>query len=440
MAKSQNQLSISIIGLGYVGLPTAMYFSNSGVYTYGVEINERKFNMIRDGVSPIHDRFIIETLPKVLGKTFEVHKSYEIVSKSDIILIILPTPVDKNKKPDLSYIESAGEQISKFLTKGQLVILESTVYPGVTEELLLPILERSGLKVEEDFGLAYCPERFNPGDKNNTIDKAVRVIGASSKKWCTIADKLYSRIQQTYQTTSIRTAEMCKVIENTQRDLNIALMNELALICERMDLDIQEVLDAAFTKWNFGRYFPGPGVGGHCLPHDPYYLVNKAIETGYKARIIIAGRELNDSMPLHMFDLLVSGLNEQSKPINGSNIAVFGATYKANIDDIRTSPTQVLVDKLREFKADVVIIEPNVNQNRIFGFPNIQNYNDISYQDLDAIIIMVDHLVFKTKLKEFLENSTFKNLIIIDGKRFLDKNKINLRVAKYIGLGNSNKM
>lgn len=436
MAEQQNKLSISIIGLGYVGLPTAMYFANSGVHTYGVEIDKRKAKLIGEGKSPIQDDFIIETLPRVLGKTFEIHQSYEVITKSDIILIILPTPVDDSKKPNLSFIKFAGKEIAKYLRKNQLVILESTVYPGVTEETLLPILEQSGLLADRDFGLAYCPERFNPGDINNTIDKTVRVIGANSEKWRNIAESLYSRIQRTHQTTSIKTAEMSKVIENTQRDLNIALMNELALICERMDLDIQEVLDAAFTKWNFGHYFPGPGVGGHCLPHDPYYLVNKAEEVGYKARIIIAGRELNDGMPLHIFDLLSAGLNEQAKSINGSKIAIFGATYKANIDDIRTSPTKTLVTKLRSYKAEVLIIEPNVDQEFIFGYPNYTDFNKLDFQKIDAIVIMVDHTIFKTELKDYLEKTSLSHMVVVDGKRFLNKERVTSNVFKYLGLGN----
>jgi nucleotide sugar dehydrogenase len=296
---------LSIIGLGYVGLPTAVYFAENGFKVYGVDKEVNIVNGLNKGVSHLNELGLDDRIKKVvhMKKLFCTNDTKEAVSNSDAILIIVPTPITKEKEPDLSYVISAAESVSEHLKKGQLVVLESTVYPGVTEEIVKPILESKGLKAGLDFGLAYCPERYNPGDTKHTIENVNRIVGGINLGWANVTRDLYSHMikAKVDAVKDIKTAEAAKVIENIQRDLNIALMNELALIFEKMEIDVMEVIKAASTKWNFNTYYPGAGVGGHCLPVDPYYLVSKAKEYGYHSKVITAGREINDFMPYQIF-------------------------------------------------------------------------------------------------------------------------------------------
>lgn len=420
----QKTAVICIIGLGYVGLPTSLIFAKKGFRVIGVDILEEKVDIINSGISPIHDTFLQENLPKQLESgNFNATTEYQAaVSNADIILLMLPTPANEAKEPDLTFVVNATTSVAKYLRKGQLVILESTVYPGVTEEIVCPILEKSGLEASIDFGLAYCPERFNPGDTDRSIEKVTRVIGGINTQWTEIANALYSQIQLTFSTVDIKTAEASKVIENAQRDLNIAFANEMALICEHLSIDFNDVFRAASTKWNFVRYYPGPGVGGHCLPHDPYYLVKKAREHGYHAQIILAGRKVNDFMPHHVMDLLVRGLNHNQKAVKGSKIIIFGATYKKNIDDLRTSPTELLVNYLRDYEAEILIIEPYVERNLVFGCKRINQANSQTISEADALIFMVNHDEFSDISTEYIK-SCFegkKGIVIVDGVRMLN--------------------
>jgi len=430
---------INIIGLGYVGLPTALAFSKKGFKVIGIDTDKEKIKMINQGISPISDETIIIDIEReTKEKRFYATNDYgQAIPKADIIILILPTPVNLAKEPDLKYIKNAAVLIAKFLKKNQLVILESTVYPGVTEEILLPILEESGLNAPEDFGLAYCPERFNPGDKNKTVEKVVRVIGGINAYWTNVTNKLYSQIQKTFITTNIKTAEAAKVIENTQRDLNIALINEFSLICERLNLDVIDVLEAASTKWNFNSYSPGPGVGGHCLPHDPYYLVKIAKEKGYHAQVILSGRKVNDDMPLHVKDLLISGLNYRNKSLKDTRVLIFGATYKKNVDDIRTSPTETLVNSLTKYGSKITLFEPNVDQKIIFDQKNIQDFKSKMARDYDAFIFMVAHDRFKEINFDFLKEciEINPNLILVDGARILNGLKLKEMGYIYLGIG-----
>ena len=271
---------ICVVGLGYVGLPTAIFFAEMGFDVIGISIEDDKIDLINKGISPIGELNLDSRLSKVIndGKLAATSDLEDATRRSDVILMIVPTPVTESKDPDLSHIISAGEEVLKGLDKGKLVVLESTVYPGVTEETLQPILERSGLRAGHDFGLAYCPERYNPGDDDHTIENVARVVGGITPEWAEITRDLYQFIinEDIKVLRNIRTAEAAKVIENTQRDLNIALMNELAMIFEKLDIDVMDVIEGARSKWNFNVYYPGAGVGGHCLPVDPYYLVKKS--------------------------------------------------------------------------------------------------------------------------------------------------------------------
>jgi len=290
-----------------------------GFNVIGVSIEEGKIAMINQGISPIGELNLDSRLLKVITKENLIATSdlKESTLRSDIIIIIVPTPVTESKDPDLSHIISAGEEVLKGLNKGKLIVLESTVYPGVTEDILQPILEKSGLIAGEDFGLAYCPERYNPGDEEHTIENVARIVGGITPEWAEITRELYQLIinEDIKVLRNIKTAEAAKIIENTQRDLNIALMNELAMIFEKLDIDVMDVIDGASSKWNFNLYYPGAGVGGHCLPVDLYYLVKKAKEVGYHSKVIAAGRTINDYMPKHMFELLIDALNENEKAV-----------------------------------------------------------------------------------------------------------------------------
>lgn len=432
---------ISIVGLGYVGLPTAIFFAENGFKVIGVEKDEYKLSKINEGISPIGELSLD-------GRLLEVVKEKKLIGttdlkwateQSDIIISIVPTPVDEFKDPDLTPIKSSGEQIARGLSGGKLVILESTVYPGVTEECLKPILEKSGLKAGQDFGLAYCPERYNPGDLKHGIEMVSRVVGGITTEWAEITRELYQIIinEEVRVLKNIKTAEAAKVIENTQRDLNIALMNELAMIFERLDIDVMDVIEGASTKWNFNVYYPGAGVGGHCLPVDPYYLVKKAKELGYHSKVIAAGRSINDNMPLHMLNLVQDALNEQEKSIKNSKIVVLGFSYKENVGDPRESPAKTLTKNLVWKEAEVIVVDPYIDKiNKKFGVLN-NNFSD-AVDSADALVLMTAHDDFKSiDLNKALKS--MKTPIIIDGRRIYDPDELRDMGFHYKGVGAVNK-
>ena len=418
---------LCIVGLGYVGLPTATFFAEKGFTVVGCDIKEDVVKLVSAGKSPLKDLNIgsrVNGAVKNGRLTASMHVT-QAVRKSDVVLIIVPTPTGRGFEPDLQYVVSAGESVRMGLKRGQLVILESTVYPGVTEEILKPVLEKSGLKVNKDFGLAYCPERYNPGDSTHTIDKVVRIVGAASDDWAKVAAKLYEQVTRVVIVKDIKTAEMAKIIENTQRDLNIALMNETALICERIGIDIMDVIDAAATKWNFNVYYPGAGVGGHCLPKDPWYLVKAAERLGYHAQVITAGRRVNDYMPHHMFELLMKAMNETNRSVKGSTIVVLGLSYKENIGDTRNSPALGLIRDIKGMGGVVRTVDPYVDEEtakREFGVDEHIRKTDNVANGADAIVIITAHKEFKS-LNLAKLRKRMRTPIIIDGRRAVDKKK-----------------
>ncbi|MCC7573635.1 MAG: nucleotide sugar dehydrogenase [Candidatus Methanofastidiosum sp.] len=430
---------ISIIGLGYVGLPTAVYFAEKGFKVYGVDKVVRIVNGLNKGVSHLNELGLDDRIKNVVeqNKFHCTNDTIEAVKDSDIVLIIVPTPITKDKEPDLSYVISAAEDISKTLKKGQLIILESTVYPGVTDDIVKPILESSGLKAGIDFGLAYCPERYNPGDTKHTIDNVNRVVGGITREWAEITKDVYSYVikAQIDTVSDIKTAEAAKVIENIQRDLNIALMNELALIFEKMGIDVLEVIKAASTKWNFNVYYPGAGVGGHCLPVDPYYLVSKAREFGYHSKVITAGREINDYMPHHIFELLRDALNDMERSVKNSKVAVLGFSYKENVGDVRETPVEHFVSELVKRGAIVTVVDPYVDEKYIKSFG--VSYSKDMYEALkgaDAFVVMTSHNIFKDidleKARKLMSNP-----LVIDGRRIFNKDEMNEKGFTYKGVG-----
>jgi len=431
--------TICVVGLGYVGLPTAIFFAENGFNVIGVGIDEKKLEMINQGISPLGELGLDERLLKVVEekKMVATLDLPEATRQSDIILLIVPTPVTKSKDPDLSHVIDSGENVSKGLGKGKLVVLESTVYPGVTEEVLQPILEKSGLQAGEDFGLAYCPERYNPGDDAHSIEKVARVVGGITPEWAEITRELYQFIieEDIKVLRNIKTSEAAKVIENTQRDLNIALVNELAMIFEKIGIDVMEVIDGASTKWNFNVYYPGGGVGGHCLPVDPYYLVKKAKELGYHSKVIAAGRTINDYMPQHVFGLLTDALNDNEKSVKNSKVVILGLSYKENVGDDRESPSEELINELEHYQARVTIVDPYIEETQVYGSLESDVYQALV--DADAMVLMTAHQEFRDldfeKAKKLM-----KIPIIVDARRIYDPEKLKEMGFCYSGVGAAN--
>lgn len=440
---------IAVVGLGYVGLPTAVAFAEKGFQVIGADKNLDIIRKLREGKSHLTDLGIDNRVAAVInsGKLEVMISTILATQRSDIILICVPTPVHPDKTPDLYPVKSVGMDIASGGIKGKLIILESTVYPGLTEEVLAPILENGSLQWKNvaglDFGLAHVPERYNPGDMNHSVENVVRVVGAINPDWLEVASLLYEQIViDVCEVGDIKTAEAAKVIENIQRDLNIALMNELALIFERMDIDVMEVIRAAKTKWNFNTYYPGAGVGGHCLTTDPYYLTHKAGVLGIHSKIILSGRAVNDSMPHHILDLLIDALNEHKRSIKGSKIVVLGLAYKENIGDIRESPALVLIKELKKGDADLWVIDPYIETVMTHvTVGRMMKTEDEMYkvlQHADAIVIMTAHDEFR-----HLDLYTIKDLmdtpIIVDGRRIIDRVKAVKIGFTYRGVGAKNR-
>nr|QNO52413.1 UDP-N-acetyl-D-mannosamine dehydrogenase [Methanosarcinales archaeon ANME-1 ERB6] len=379
--------NICIVGLGYVGLPLAEAFSKH-LKVIGYDVDEEKIRNLGNNNNT--------------NDNIEFTADPSMIKQADFVIIAVPTPVTKSKEPDLSFVTSATEIVGQQLKKGATVVLESTVYPGVTEEIIAPILEReSGLKCGADFKIGYSPERINPGDEAHTLDKITKIVAGMDDETTETLAELYGLITNVYKAKDIKTAEAAKVIENIQRDLNIALMNELTLIFHKMHLDTKSVLEAASTKWNFHPYKPGL-VGGHCIPVDPYYLVYKAKELGYHPQVILAGRAINDYMPKHVAEMAIKSLNEVGKVIKGSKVLIMGLTYKENVPDTRQSPVREMLKELKEFGIKIYGYEPLLSKEEIEAF-GVKSSANLDVK-MDCVIVAVAHEEFKKiKLKDMKE-------------------------------------
>ncbi len=399
-----NNPTVCVVGLGYVGLPVATAFSRH-FKVIGFDINANVVKKLNQQNS---------------NPNFTITDNPQLIRQANFILIAVPTPVTLSKEPDLSYVSSAARTISQNMKAGCIVILESTVYPGVTEEVVKPILEESGLECGVDFRLAYSPESINPGDEEHTLDKVIKVVGGMDEETTNLVAGLYSTItHRPFKAKDIKTAEAAKVIENIQRDLNIALMNELSLIFTRLGLSIKDVLDAACTKWNFNRYYPGL-VGGHCIPVDPYYLVHKAREVDYHPQVILAGRSVNDSMPKYIAQRTIKGLSDTGKAIRGSRALIMGLTYKENVPDIRESPARGIIKELREYRVEVLGYDPYLDHIQDdFGIKPILNLE--ANLRVDCIIITLAHEVFKEFTLDKLRNITRDNPVLTDVRGFYNQ-------------------
>jgi len=351
-------MTVCVVGLGYVGLPLAEAFAGK-IKTIGYEIVEAKAKEIADSTKTL---LIVTSDPKM-------------IKEADMIAICVPTPVLKSKEPDLSYVKSAATIVGQNLKPGAIVVLESTVYPGATEEIVIPTLEKeSGMICGKDFKVGYSPERINPGDDEHTLDKITKIISGMDEETTEILAEIYGLVTTVYKAQNIKTAEAAKVIENIQRDLNIALMNELSLIFSRMDIDTKAVIDAASTKWNFHQYRPGL-VGGHCIPVDPYYLVYKAKELGYHPQVILAGRAINDYMPKHVAEMAIKGMIEAGKVVKDAKVLIMGLTYKENVADTRESPVEDIIKELKEWGVEIYGYDPLLTSSEIehFGAAPVDN-------------------------------------------------------------------
>jgi len=392
---------VCIVGLGYVGLPLAIEFSKS-LRVIGFDIDEEKIRVLNDNP---------------YSNILFTNDSKEI-SKADFVIIAVPTPVTKSKEPDLSYVKSAAEIVGSNLKRGAIVVLESTVYPGVTEEVMKPILEeKSGMKCGVDFKIGYSPERLNPGDEEHTLDKITKIVAGMDEETTEMLAELYGMIATVYKAKDIKSAEAAKVIENVQRDLNIALMNELAIIFHKIGLDTKAVLDAAATKWNFHQYSPGL-VGGHCIPVDPYYLVYKAKELNYHPQVILAGRAINDHMPKYVAEMAIKGLNEVGKVIKGSKLLIMGLTYKENVPDTRESPVKDMVEELKEFGIKIYGYDPLLSREEIENF-GVKALDDLNVK-VDCVIITVAHDEFKEMTLGDLAKMMNDNPVLIDVRGTFD--------------------
>ena len=400
----QNEAIVCVVGLGYVGLPLAIEFSKS-LKVIGFDIDDEKIKALNNN-NP-HQNILFTNDP-------------EEISKADFVIIAVPTPITKSKDPDLSYVKNASKIVSENLKRGSVVILESTVYPGVTEEVMAPILENSGLKCGKDFKIAYSPERINPGDDEHALRTITKVVSGMDEETTEAVAELYKKVaSKVFKAKSIKIAEAAKVIENIQRDLNIALMNELSLIFERMGLNIRDVIETAATKWNFHRYYPGL-VGGHCIPVDPYYLVHKAEELDYHPKVILAGREINDYMPKHVAEITIKALNNAEKVIKRSKVLVMGLAYKENVRDTRESPARGIIKELREYEVEVFGYDPLVDDFKDeFGIEVIDDVKNA--KNIDCVILTVAHDVFREFTLDELKKIMNDSPIIVDARGTFDR-------------------
>lgn len=413
---------LAVIGLGYVGLPIALQFARK-LSVIGFDVNEKRIDLMKKGIDPSNEL----SKEDFKGCDISFTCSIDELREAKFFVVAVPTPVDEHNVPDLKPIKKASETIGKVVKGGDYVVFESTVYPGCTEEDCLPIIEKlSGLKNVTEFKIGYSPERINPGDKVHTLANVVKVVSGCDKESLEQIAQVYELVVTAgvHRASSIRVAEAAKIIENTQRDLNIALMNELSIIFDKMNINTYEVLEAAGTKWNFLKFQPGL-VGGHCIGVDPYYLTYKAQELGYDSQVILAGRAINDDMGMYVARKIVQHIIKNNDDIKASKVLVKGATFKENVSDIRNSKIADVVKELKSFYVNVEVEDPHANSddlNHEYGFGLVDKISN----DYDAVIIAVPHSDYLELDEKYFAGITKPKAIIADLKG-LYRNKINNR-------------
>ena len=407
----KKESTVAVIGLGYVGLPIALAFAKK-VKVIGFDINEKRVGLMRKGIDPSFE------LSKDDFKNSDIRFTHQIedLKKANFFIVAVPTPIDEHNLPDLSPLINASITVGKVLKKGDYVVYESTVYPGCTEEDCIPVLEKhSGLKFIKDFKVGYSPERINPGDKEHTITKILKIVSGCDKESLDNIAKIYEIIVEpgTHKASSIKVAEAAKIIENTQRDVNIALMNELSIIFNKMNINTYDVLAAAGTKWNFLKFFPGL-VGGHCIGVDPYYLTHKAESLGYHARVINSGRYVNDSMGFYVAKTTVKKIIAAGKNISKSKVLIMGATFKEDVSDIRNSKVSDIVKELKSFGVKVEIVDPHAKNEELkheygFGLSKLG-------KGYDGVIVAVNHQEYKKLDEKYFKSILSNKGVLVDVK------------------------
>ncbi|MCL7455303.1 MAG: nucleotide sugar dehydrogenase [Anaerolineae bacterium] len=398
---AEKSAHIGVIGLGYVGLPLAVGFAKAGYSVAGLDVDQRKLDSLKQGLSYIQDVETSDVEAMVRIGRLRASDDYGLIDEIDAVFICVPTPFDAMKAPDLCYVEQACRGIAAHLRPGHLVVLQSTTYPGTTEEFVLPILEESGLEAGADFYLAFSPERINPGDRQHTVENTPKVVGGLTPHCTELARSLLAQLfAHVHVVSSPRAAEMSKLLENIFRSVNIALVNELALLSERMGIDLWEVIEAAKTKpFGFMPFYPGPGVGGHCIPVDPYYLSWKAREYDFYTKFIELAAEVNQAMPYHVVDLVSQALGQAGKPLDGASILILGVAFKPDVEDARNSPAERLIELLLKRGALVSYSDPYVTRYRVGRdvFYRDERWlervelTDSILADTDCAIIVADH-------------------------------------------------
>ncbi|MFQ5880876.1 MAG: nucleotide sugar dehydrogenase [Candidatus Methylomirabilales bacterium] len=403
----KRQLRVGVIGLGYVGLPFAVEFAKAGVRTTGIDIDRERLDILRRGQSYIPDVPSQVVASLVEGGVLEVTDDYATLHELDAAFICVPTPFTRAKTPDLSFVIAAAKALGKYLHSGQIIVIQSTTYPGTTEEVVLPILEATGLRVGEDFFLAFSPERIDPGNRLYGPQNTPKVVGGIGPEASALVATLFELIvdrKQIHVVSSPKAAEMCKLLENTFRSVNIALVNELAKLCDRMGMDVWEVIDAAATKpFGFMPFYPGPGVGGHCIPVDPYYLSWKARESNFYTKFIELAAETNQSMPYYTVSKIIRALNAHGRPLQGSQILVLGTAFKRNVEDPRNSPSLEIMQLLHSYGARVFYNDPYIPKvevesprepNRPFVYESRALTPEL-LQAMDCVLIAVHHAFYE---------------------------------------------
>ena len=426
MINTTKDIKLGIIGLGYVGLPLALEFAKNRK-VIGFDIKKKRIEELNSGI----DKNLESSKEEFQNsKQLNFTNNEEDLKYANCFIISVPTPIDELKKPDLQPLLRASEMIGKIIKEGNLIIYESTVYPGCTEEVCVPILEKfSNLKFNRDFFCGYSPERINPGDKKHTISNIKKITSGSTPKILDLIDSLYNEIitAGTHRASSIKVAEAAKVIENTQRDINIALINELSMIFSKLNIDTKEVLDAAGSKWNFLPFKPGL-VGGHCIGVDPYYLTYKAESVGHHPKIILAGREINDNMGSHVVSEMIKKMEMKKIDIKNSKILIMGLTFKENCSDIRNSGVKIVFERLKKYTSNIDVYDPWTDSEEIKKIYDIKPQQTLDKNNYDGVIIAVGHKIFKEMGKIEILNLCKKNHVIYDLKYLFTKEQIDLRL------------
>jgi len=412
--------TVAVVGLGYVGLPLAVRLGMEGARVIGFDVDTKRIALLREGVDPTG-----EIPPGLLDDaSIFLTDEPEYLSEANFVIIAVPTPITQARQPDLSAVESAARIVGRHIREGTIVVLESTVYPGVTEDVLGPLIEQeSGLRAGEGFFLAYSPERANPGDTEHSLDKIVKVVAAQDLETLGEVARVYGIVCKAgvYRAPDIKTAEAAKVIENVQRDLNIALVNELSLIFHRLGLNTIDVLEAAGTKWNFHAYRPGL-VGGHCIGVDPYYLTFLAEQLGYHPQIILAGRRVNDGMADWVAELTVKGLIEAGKVVQGATVLILGLTFKENVNDTRNSKVKDVIRRLREYRVEVLGHDPLLADEEIRNGFRVANIRDLSSAPpVDAVVVTVPHRAILRLTLEDLRAGMNGRPVLVDVKSIFSR-------------------